>query len=459
MDEDKKVELNTSNVVTCTNDNIQCNLKSLFYENNNSHANAISLINSKLQLQNNDVNCNALKRNIEVYCTVRKPIKFSSFLTCKPNESTSNKSLMGNNQGQTVTSTDNEMESEFENSMDSINHSLLRDLSESDSCLDDIFLSKSDSILSIDKQTQNLLKFEDDFVQGENLEEQVPSMDYCTLRHKPKEVSPHNKVVVIYGTLKRKILNNKKLSDSEEALFKRISKVQSFSCDLEVQDYLKELDAYLDEIDISTESSSVTSSNDDIPESSPLKNKIENSNNNNNDCIIELIDSDFLETKKLESDIVSAESNVKENETITNSNYDNDNNNTKSNRTTTNNVQKQIESDLMVFFGTDKDLRPLNNKEQLKYANNSFCTLPKQRKKVNVCSESIRGKTHNNKTENVKPHSVLYNINKNNDFNENFKRGYSMRLPERPKLVYDKVNSITKKSGKFFSKKLLCQLI
>lgn len=438
--------------------------------------NATSLITSPLQFHNDHVNnypSLLLKRSIEPYCTVRKPRKMISFspevVQCKSdfNKSpTTDSDEMGNNQGHAIASTEDEDdESEFENSQDSTNRSLLKDFSDNDSCLDGIVLSRDDPSTLSGPDYENWstpvhqgsdLKFEDNFLDDDDQRKEMPMSNYCTVRQKPKAVNPHDKIIAAYGTIKRKLKNQKPLTNNEEELFKRISLVNTFDCDEQVKDYLKELDAYLDEMDYSSSTTTTSSSVDDL-ETAIANDHISPSNTNNNHYAINSFESEPGSSAQTTTVVVEIENNESCN---SNKNSNNPNNNA-------NNSEQQIESDLMAIttasncnFNVETNrnnkninLQPManinskaNNREQLKkYVNNPFCTLPKRQKKVNVA--------HNiKKSDYYEEDELNGNINTKDSDEDDcgvFRKGYSMRLPARPKLSWSGPHAKMDRNGKW----------
>lgn len=416
--------------------------------------NATSLIASPLDFHDDNVNnypSFSLKRSIEPYCTVRKPRKIISFspevVQC---ESDLNNSLgststpMGNDQGHGIPSTDDDDEaSEFENSQDSTNRSLLKDFSDNDSCLDGIVLSRDDpSTLSgpdyenwsTPVHQGNDLKFEDNFLDDKEQErKEMPMSNYCTLRQKPKEVNPHDKIIAAYGTIKRKLKNQKPLTVNEEEIFKRISLVNSFDCDERVNDYLKELDAYLDEMDYSSSTTTTSSSVDDLetaiandhispsnsyatvksePGSAPINTTtvvVEIENNESRNCNA---NNNEQEQQRIESDLMA----------IANAGTFN---------VETNRNNKSINLQPMANMNNNNNsITKANNREQLKkYANNPFCTLPKRQKKVNVKKSGYDEEDEFNA-------NIVHKGSEDEDECGAFRKGYSMRLPARPKLSW-----------------------
>ncbi|XP_063696615.1 sodium-dependent transporter bedraggled [Culicoides brevitarsis] len=369
--------------------------------------NATSLIASPLEFPDDHAKNSSLKRSIEPYCTVRKPRKRISF---SPNaEQTSTD--MGNNHGQPVASTDDDDDdevSEFENSQDSTNLSLLKDFSDNDSCLDGIILSKDDPSTLSGPDYENLatpmneaddLKFEDNF---------VPSLtNYCTVRQKPKIANPHDKIIAAYGTIKRKLKNRRQLTENEEELFKRLSAVTTFDCDAQVNDYLRELDAYLDEMDYTSSTATTTSSSvDDLQTAIAISSYATNSLKSENDGPFAAEDNESRNNEtqqRVESDAMGSNCSF-------------------NGETTRNNTNLQAMANMNN-----------NGGEQLKkYGNNPFCTLPKRQKKVSDAQDaaSCTGKSEDELNANLK----------DEDECGVFRKGYSMRLPARPKLSWNGPN-------------------
>lgn len=426
--------------------------------------NATSLIASPLEFHDDNVNnypSFLLKRSIEPYCTVRKPRKMISFspelVQCKSDLKSSPSSAttpMGNTQGHVIPSTDDDDDvSEFENSQDSTNGSLLRDFSDNDSCLDGIVLSRDDPSTLSGPDYENLstpvhqgadLQFEDNFL-DEKEQEKTPMslLNYCTVRQKPKVVNPHDKIIAAYGTIKRKLKSQKPLTENEEEIFKRISLVNSFDCDEQVNFYLKELDAYLDEMDYSSSTTTTSSSVDDLETAIA------------NDHISPLhsyatVKSDSEPGSNTTTVIVDIENNESRNCNANNKEQE----------------QQRIESDLMAIatsFNVETNrnnksinLQPMakmnnnsskvNNREQLKkYANNPFCTLPKRQKKVNVAHNTK--KSNNDDEDELNANMISKECEDEDDCGE-FRKGYSMRLPARPKLSWNGPPAKCDRNGK-----------
>lgn len=186
-------------------------------------------------------------RNIEAYCTVRKPKRFSVPQIVVSDGNKAYLVNMGNNHGPIqTTDLDDSDEGSLQTSYDSTTRSLLNQFDENESCFDDIDLSTTkDELTLTNSSSDDPLSFEDDFNPTVIEKEPPKIVHYCTLRHKPKEeVSPQEKIASAYATLRKKFSPNHKVVPLE-----RFDTITSLDCVERVNDYLFELDTYLEEMD------------------------------------------------------------------------------------------------------------------------------------------------------------------------------------------------------------------
>lgn len=200
----------------------------------------------------------SFRRNIEAYCTVRKPRRFSVPQIVVSDGGQAYLVDMGNTINGPIQTTDldDSDDGSIRSSYDSTTQSLLNHFEEGSFDEIDLSTSKDDvSPPSLEDDyvpitvVENSRAFEDDFV--------TATTNYCTIRQKPKEFDQQQKIAATYGTVRLKM-------PIEPQRIRRVNTTASLDCAEKVKDYLSELDSYLAEMDDSTSSSDTTSNSKSI---------------------------------------------------------------------------------------------------------------------------------------------------------------------------------------------------
>lgn len=205
----------------------------------------------------------SFRRNIEAYCTVRSPRRFSLPQSAYLVE-------MGNHMGAAIQTTDlddSEDDISVRSSYDSTTQSLLKHFDE-DGSFDEIDLSSTkDDDITLDATPS----FEDDFVPTTVIEnpamtsQQVPtpcaSSNYCTIRGvKKSKATREEQIAATYATMRLKVPVQ---CQDKTPILRRANTTTSLE---KVEDYLSELDSYLATMDDSPSHIGATA-----PEKSPHK--------------------------------------------------------------------------------------------------------------------------------------------------------------------------------------------